>query len=399
MKTQIVIVGAGIAGLTLARALQLKEIDFQLYEQANSFEALGYGLQISPNVVRVLQKLGLEKKLEAISHRCFGFQLRSFSGDRTIASWQLNQNIPYYQCRRADLHQLLFNSIEDKSRIHFCQRLTDYQLQGDELFFSLNNESQKYSPRALIGADGVRSHLRTQLFPDYKPKYSGYFAFRAILPFTEKYRPLWGKATVWMGENHHVVAYPNENQQWGECWLNLVLVVKESRWQEEGWAIVADKSEIVERFGNKSSLLDNILEDLQKTDSICYKWGLFTHESLPYWCQGKVTLLGDAAHPMLPFQAQGAAMAIEDAYALAHFISQEKDIETALVKYQQLRKVRATKVQQTSRQNADIFHATGLGAIARDIGLTVASLVNPSLINLKTAWIYDYNIVAHLNLI
>lgn len=390
MEKDILIIGAGIAGLTLARALQLKGIDFQLYEQANSFEALGYGLQISPNVVRVLEKLGLAEQLEAISHRCFGFQLRSFYNDQIIASWQLNQTIPYYQCRRADLHQLLFDSIQDKSRIHFSQRLTDYLQQGDKLSFSLAHDSQQYPARALIGADGVRSHLRKSLFPNYEAKYSGYFAFRAILTFSEKYRPLWGKATVWMGENHHVVAYPNDNGE--QCWLNLVLVVKEEKWQEEGWAIIADKGEIIERFGNKSALLDNILQDLLKSEDICYKWGLFTHQPLPYWSKGKLTLLGDAAHPMLPFQAQGAGMAIEDAYVLAHFISEEKDIETAFIKYQQLRMTRATKVQQTSRKNADIFHSTGLGAIARDLALKLASAVNPSLINLKTDWIYNYDV-------
>ncbi|WP_324283023.1 FAD-dependent monooxygenase [Cyanobacterium aponinum UTEX 3222] len=392
MEKEIIIVGGGIGGLTLARALQLKGIDFQLYEQAKSFEALGYGLQISPNVVRVFQQLGLDKELETISHRCYGFQLKSFDSDREIASWQLNQTIPYYQSRRADLHQLLYDSIEDKSRIHFCQRLTDYHQEEESLYFSLENDPQKYSAKALIGADGVRSHLRKSLFPNYEAKYSGYFAFRAILPFSEKYRPLWGKATVWMGKNHHVVAYPNENKQIGKCWLNLVLVVREKNWQEEGWAITADKQEIWQRFGNKSPLLDEILQDLGKTEETCYKWGLFTHQPLPYWSKGKVTLLGDAAHPMLPFQAQGAGMAIEDAYVLANCLSLETKIETALFKYQQLRQERATKVQQTSRKNADIFHATGISAIARDIALGLAVTVNSNLINLKTAWIYDYDV-------
>ncbi|MBF2057979.1 MAG: FAD-dependent monooxygenase [Cyanobacterium sp. T60_A2020_053] len=392
MTKEIIIIGAGIAGLTLARALQSKGIGFQIYEQANSFEALGYGIQVSPNVVRVLQQLDLEKQLKAISHRCFGFQLRSFSGDNNIASWQLNQDTPYYQCRRADLHELLFNSIEDKSRIHFSQKLAEYEQKGENLSFSLANNPEKYPAQALIGADGAHSTLRMSLFPDYKPIYAGYFAFRSILPFTEKYRSLWGKATVWMGENHHVVAYPNDNQQLGQCWLNLVLVVKEERWQEEGWALEADKQEIIARFGNKSALLDDILTDLLNTSEKCYKWGLFTHQPLPFWSKGKITLLGDASHPMLPFQAQGAGMAIEDAYCLAHFISEEKNIEIAFCKYQQLRQERATKVQQTSRKNAEIFHASGLKAMARNLALNTVSKINPSLINLKTAWIYDYDI-------
>lgn len=392
MTKEIIIIGAGIAGLTLARALQSKGIDFQIYEQANSFEALGYGIQVSPNVVRVLQKLGLSQQLEAISHRCFRFQLRSFHGDNHIASWYLNQYTPYYQCRRADLHELLFNSIEDKSRLHFAQKLAGYEQKGDDLSFSLVNNPQQYSAQAIIGADGAHSTVRMSLFPDYKPTYAGYFAFRSILPFMDKYLPLWGKATVWMGKNHHVVAYPNHNQQLGQSWLNLVLVVKEETWQEGGWALEADKQEIIARFGNKSALLDEILTDLLNTPEKCYKWGLFTHQPLPFWSKGKVTLLGDASHPMLPFQAQGAGMAIEDAYCLAHFISEEKDIEIAFFKYQQLRQKRATKVQQTSRKNAEIFHASGLKALVRNLALNTVSNIYPSLINLKTAWIYDYDL-------
>ena len=133
MQEEITIIGAGIGGLTLAVALEKKGLNFQLYEQADSFEAFGYGIQISPNVVRVLWELGLEKQLENISHLCSGFELRSFNSDKTLAKWQLNNPIPYYQCRRADLHQLLFDSIQDKSRIHFSHRLESYQQKDNKI--------------------------------------------------------------------------------------------------------------------------------------------------------------------------------------------------------------------------------------------------------------------------
>ncbi len=212
MQDEIIIVGAGIGGLTLALALEQKGIDFQLYEQADSFEALGYGIQVSPNVVRVLRELGVKKQLENVSHLCLGFELRCFNSDKVLAQWKLNNDIPYYQCRRADLHELLFNSIRDKSRIHFSRRLEFYKQQDNQLLLHILNQEPVIA-KALVAADGVRSVVRQSLFPKHQAEYAGYAAFRAILPFQEKYLPLLGKATVWMGENHHVVAYPNGNEK------------------------------------------------------------------------------------------------------------------------------------------------------------------------------------------
>ncbi|MBE9221642.1 FAD-dependent monooxygenase [Cyanobacterium stanieri LEGE 03274] len=387
MSEKIAIIGAGIGGLTLALALEKKGIDFHLYEQANSFEALGYGLQLSPNVVRILQDLGMGKELEAISHRCLGFELRSFETDRTLAQWKLDSDTPYYQCRRADLHQLLYNSLQNKNKISFAQKLQSYQVKDEQITLNFQNQDS-VKVFALVGADGVRSHVRKTLFPQEKPQYAGYAAYRAILPFKTEYHSLMDKATVWMGENHHVVAYPNGNQN---PWLNLVLVVKNAQWQEQGWTIPADKQEIAKSFQNKSKLLNTILTDLVSNPEPCYKWGLFDHQPLPFWTQGKITLLGDSAHPLLPFQAQGAAMAMEDAYILARCIDQKNTIEEAFIKYQDLRLKRTAKVQQTSRNNADIFHATGIKAMVRDMGLGLISMVNGQLLNQKTAWIYNYN--------
>ena len=390
MSEKIAIIGAGIGGLTLALALEQKGIDFHLYEQANSFEALGYGLQLSPNVVRVLKHLGIGEELEAISHRCLGFELKSFESDRTLAQWKLDSDVPYYQCRRADLHQLLYNSLQNNNNISFAQKLQSYQVTGEQIVLNFDNQ-ESVKVFALVGADGVRSQVRQTLFPQEKPQYAGYAAYRAILPFQAEYNTLLDQATVWMGENHHVVAYPNGNQNQSQPWLNLVLVVKDAQWHEQGWTIPAHKQEIAQSFKNQSPLLNTILKDLVSNPEPCYKWGLFDHQPLPFWSQGKITLLGDSAHPLLPFQAQGAAMAIEDAYILARCIDQETTIEKAFVKYQDLRLERSSKVQQTSRNNADIFHATGMKAMVRDMGLRLISRVNGELLNQKTAWIYNYD--------
>lgn len=389
--SSIQIVGAGIGGLTLARALELKGINFELYEQADSFEALGYGIQVSPNVVRVLRKLGLEKQLEEISHHCLGFEVHSFDSDKILAKWKLNNNTPYYQCRRADLHQLLFDSIQDKNKIHFSQRLEDYEEKNDNLVLYFANHNPVIA-KALVAADGVHSLVRRSLFPEDEAEYAGYVAFRGILPFQQKYSLLLGKGIIWMGENHHVVVYPNGNPKVGKSWINLVLVMKEKDWNKHSWKISANKKEVAKHFSNHSFLLNEILNDMIASTEPCFKWGLFVHKPLSYWSLGKVTLLGDAAHPLLPFQAQGAAMAIESAYVLAKYIANEDDIEKAFVKYQQARIKRTTKIQQASKNNADIFHASGAKATIRNIVFNLLSNINPNLINQKTAWIYDYDV-------
>lgn len=396
METEIIIVGAGIGGLTLACALEQIGISFQLYDQAESFEALGYGIQVSPNAVRVLQKLKVASQLEAVSHLCLGFELRSFYSNQVLAKWDIDSNVPYYQCRRSSLHQLLFDTLQDKSRVHFSQKLESYT-QLDNQVSLVWQEGKTTTGKALIGADGVHSVVRRSLFPQYQVEYAGYAAYRVILPFRDQYRPFWGKATVWMGENHHVVVYPNGKEQNQRSWLNLVLVVKDTHWQEQGWTIPGDKKEIVAEFANQSEELQQILADLLTSPEPCFKWGLFRHQPLPYWSQGKVTLLGDAAHPMLPFQAQGAAMAIEDAYVLAQYLGSERDIPRAFIKYQQSRISRATQVQRVSRNNADIFHAAGPKAVMRDLALNLVSATVPSLLNQKTAWIYNHDINQDIN--
>lgn len=387
------IIGAGIGGLTLACALERQNFNFELFEQAETFEALGYGIQVSPNVVRILEALELTEKLERVAHRCYGFELRSFYSDKSLISWKLPQNQRYYQCRRADLHQLLFDALQDKSKLNFSAKLSNFARNNEAIALNFSNGTSK-TISALVGADGVGSQTRQQLMLDSaqtKPSYAGYAAFRAILPWRSPYSQLAGKATVWLGKNHHVVAYPNGNLEYGQQWLNLVLVIKEKQWQDEGWTIPVEKAEVAAEFRNQSRLLNQILQDLIDSPKPCYKWGLFERSPLSFWSQGKITLLGDAAHPMLPFQAQGAAMSIEDAYILAQCLKRNSEIHTAFQQYENIRYQRATRMQQTSRKNADIFHASGVKAIARDMLFQIAGLVAPNLMNLKSAWIYDYD--------
>lgn len=385
MNSEIAIVGAGIGGLTLALALEQKNISYVIYEQANSFEALGYGIQISPNAVHVLHALGLAEDLKSISHECKEFELRSFESDSVLANWRHKSAVPYYQCRRADLHALLFDGLKQKENVRFSQRVESFESDKDGVSLTLS-DGCTLRHTALVGADGVNSSIRKSIYPNTKPHYSGYAAYRAILPWSNNHDNLLGRTQVWMGANKHVVLYPN-----GKDWLNLVCIEKTDEVHAESWSHPVDKTVLKERFAN-SGLLGSMLKEFSDTSEPCFRWGLYEHEPLSKWSQENVTLLGDAAHAMVPFMAQGAAMAIEDAYVFANCLASCEKTPDAFIQYEHLRKKRATKVQKTSLRNADIFHASGLQRGVRDSVTKLVNAIRPQLFSQRTNWIYEYDV-------
>ncbi len=176
-----------------------------------------------------------------------------------------------------------------------------------------------------------------------------------------------------------------------EYWLNLVLIEKNSDWNEEGWTIPADKKIVVKQFRNNSKLLNEILDDLLKSPEACYKWGLIIHDPLPYWTEKSITLLGDAAHPMVPFQGQGAAMAIENAYVLANCFAKYKTPQAVFARYEILRKERATSVQDRSYKNGLIYHASGFKKMMRNMLFAYIHYVNPNFMAKRMSWLVDHD--------
>lgn len=148
---------------------------------------------------------------------------------------------------------------------------------------------------------------------------------------------------------------------------------------------------MIQTFYSQSPLFNAILHDIERQSAPCFKWGLFEHDPLPYWSKGRLTLLGDAAHPMLPFMAQGAAIAIEDAYVVAKYLTQTTDAAQAFQAYQQSRMARTAQIQHVSRKNADVFHASGSKAWIRNVMFSLVSAIRPSLIHQKYNWIYQFD--------
>ena len=391
MQNEVTIIGAGIGGLTLAKSLELKGIPFQLYEKSKSFEALGYGINVGSNVTRVMKALGLAEKIAAISQQVQRTEARTFESDKVLMSTKYQNEFPHYQCRRADLHELIYDAVQDKSCIHFSKKLVAYTHNEAGVLLTFEDGSS-IQAGAVVAADGVKSFVRHQMFPNQAEKYAGYLAYRAILPFQKKYQQLAGQATIWMGENHHVVCYPNGNERMRNYWLNLVLIEKNAAWNEEGWTIPADKKVVAKQFRNNSKLLNEILDDLLKSPEACYKWGLIIHDPLPYWTQKNITLLGDAAHPMVPFQGQGAAMAIEDAYVLANCFAKYKTPQEVFARYEVLRKERATSVQDRSFKNGLIYHASGIKKMMRNMLFSYIHYVNPNFMAKRMSWLVDHDV-------
>lgn len=361
LRQPVLIAGGGIGGLTCALAFARRGFDVHLFEQAASFGEVGAGIQLSPNCVRVLHALGLEERLRRIAFLPEGTQMRDWKNGRTIAANALGASVlatygfPYYHVHRADLMDALAGHAREQTNLQlhsgarceaFAQTASGVDLHVDE-----HTIQRHYHGALLIGADGIHSSIRAQLFGAAAPRFTGNVAWRGLVPAERLPRGLVDPvATVWMGPGKHFVHYYVR----GGALVNCVCVVEKAGWEVESWTQRGDHVELKRDFagwhGTVAALIDSMDADA------CFKWALFDRPPMPKWSDGRVTLLGDACHPTLPFMAQGAAMAIEDAAVLARCVDGADDVGKALTRYESLRRSRTSRVQLGSRGNAKLFH-------------------------------------------
>ena len=392
MTHPIIIAGAGIGGLTAALALSEKGHHVIVVERAAELAEVGAGLQLSPNACRVLVNLGV---LELLDQKAVAPQsLRIFSArsGNEITRIALGKQIaarygaPYLVIHRADLQHALFDKAKAQERISFrfnseiidCDRAPGADL---NCRIRLTNDLERISAKALIGADGVWSKTRNRIPGHAEAAYSGLTAYRATLPADEVDKAFLTDTGLWLGPNAHLVHYPIR----GGKEFNLVGLVPE-KWTEEGWSATANRQQFLRHFQKWSPRLTTLLE---KPDT-WLKWALCGVNANRPWTDGKLTLLGDAAHAMLPFAAQGAAMAIEDAAVLASlFPTTTNDISAVFKAYESVRKPRVIKVQQTAVENGRIYHLSGPMAFGRD---TVMRLMPPEKLSARQDWIYGWKL-------
>ena len=385
---QISVIGGGIAGLSVATALAQRGARVTVYEQAEAIREVGAGLQISPNGLRVLRALGLEAALAATSSLGRAVSLRRAESDREVARLDLNRldaDQKYYFVHRADLIALLLEGARAAGvQLRLLQRVTSVET-GPQPQINFETGASVTSD-LVIDASGLHSTLRAQLNGDAPPFFTGQVAWRAVVPNTQGRE---GDVQVHMAPGRHIVSYPLRS---GES-LNIVAVQERSQWAQEGWAHRDDPANLRAAFKDASPKVRDMLEQVQHV----HIWGLFRHPVAENWHGQNCAILGDAAHPTLPFLAQGANMALEDAWALCMSLSAEGSIESRLAQYQRTRRARVVKVIEAANSNAWRYHLRRTPLrFAAHVALGLGSRFAPGVMLHQFDWLYGYDITAEM---
>jgi 3-hydroxybenzoate 6-monooxygenase len=365
----VLIVGGGIGGLAAALALARKGIASQLIEQAPEFKEIGAGIQLGPNVFRMFGVLGLIEPISALAVFPNNLiMMDSITGEEVTRiplgdAFRKKFKQPYALIHRADLHTVLLDACRQTSLIKLdaSQKVVKVDETKDGIV-AQTESGRDYRGAALIGADGLWSTVRQMVVGDGKPKVAGHITYRAVLPTSdmpEKFR--WRDMVLWAGEKVHLVHYPLRT---GEL-FNLVAVFHSDRY-EEGWDSFGDPAELHERFAQTCEPVRTLLGKIESWRM----WVLCDRPPIKEWSRGRITLVGDAAHPMLQYLAQGAGMSIEDAVCLADRAeAAQGDYAAAFRAYQQARYLRTGRVQIMARVYGEFFHAAGVARELRNMML------------------------------
>ena len=364
---KILIVGAGIGGLVSALCLNKKGYEVEMYEQFEVLSELGAGVQLSPNATRVLDYLELTDDLKPHIFEPRSFQFLNYKTEKIISKRELGLKIqddfgfPNFDVHRADLQKVLLNKVEEEGiKILTNMKVIDVGNEENKAYIKINEE--KIKADIVIGADGIHSVVREKLFEKKESSFTGNVAWRMLIPVDSLPRDLiLPDTTVWLGPKKHFVSYHVS----GGKNLNCVCLVEQDGWTNESWSERGNIEDLREVYNGWNQTIETLLKIANP--NTLYRWALHDRPPMKQWSKGRIILLGDAAHPMLPFLAQGAAMAIEDGAVLADCISSYKDNEKSLKYFEQIRKPRTSFVQLAARRNAKILHLSGLAAFFRNI--------------------------------
>jgi salicylate hydroxylase len=384
---RIAVVGGGLGGLAAALFLRRAGLQATVYEQAPQSSEVGAGIVVAPNMVRPLARLGLVERMEAFAPRLeAAWEFRRWQDGRVLSVQAMGlacerlYGAHCYVAHRGDMLGLLREALPPAT-LQLDQRCAALRQDADGVELTLagrNGGSRSVRADVVIGADGIHSAVRPFVVQDEPARFSGLCAFRCLVPAEAApgmaLRPV---QTLWLGPGRHFVHYPIS----GGRLVNVVAIVPAGEWRDESWTAAGDVADLVRVFADWDERVLQLIAAARQTR----RWALFDREPLARWMQGCVALLGDAAHPMLPFFAQGSAQAFEDAEALAACLqgAGPADVPAALQRYEALRRPRATQVQLMSRGRELRNHLPdGPEQRQRDAELAVGDPLRQS------AWLY-----------
>lgn len=385
----LIIAGAGISGLTTALCFSRAGFPVHLIERAGHFVEVGAGLQLSPNASRILIALGVDRLLDSALGKPQALLVRNARSGRVLVEMPFGETAlqrwgaPMWVSHRADLQNALLVLVREEKNITLSpgSQVEDIQDSRDKVSATLVHESARHRVESplYLAAEGLWSPMRIKLEGGQGPRFSGRSAYRATVPMAGIPAPLRRNATgLWLGHRAHLVHYPLRGGQL----VNIVAIVSDNQAGEE-WAAPASAAEVSRRFDDFALPARELLA----LPESWLRWPLYTRPPLRRWPGERVVLMGDAAHPMLPFLAQGASMAIEDAAVLTRCLVEGRTVENALARFKNERTPRVARVQSEAERNGRIFHFGGPAALARD--MTLAAL-GPTGLAAQYDWLYGF---------
>jgi 2-polyprenyl-6-methoxyphenol hydroxylase-like FAD-dependent oxidoreductase len=383
---RIAIVGGGIGGLAAALCLRRAGLAATVYEQSPEVREVGAGIVVAPNMVRPLAALGLAEKLPAFAVRLdAAWEFRRWRDGRVLSVQTMGEECerlygaPCYVAHRADLLALLQEALP-REQLRLGHRLVGIEQDAGEARLSFAGQGT-VAADAVIGADGIHSAVRHIVAPQVDARFSGLCAFRCLVPADKApamaLRPV---QSLWLGPGRHFVHYPISAGRL----VNVVAIVPAGDWRDESWMADGEIADLAREFGGWDERVHQLIVSAASTK----RWAMYDRSPLDQWSAGRVTLLGDAAHAMLPFFAQGAAQAIEDAVVLAGCLERAAagTVPAALRRYEEIRRPRAGQVQAMSRGREVSNHLPdGPAQRARDARLAGGDPLRDS------AWLYGYD--------
>jgi salicylate hydroxylase len=392
---RIAIVGGGIAGLAAALALERRGVEAIICEQSPTLSEIGAGLNLTPNAVKALRALGVEDEVNAIASGSEFLNIRSWKSGRYISRMRRGDfrqkfGAPNLSVHRADLLGVLSGALKTTD-IRVGKRCVAVE-EHDRGMMARFADGSEVEADIIVGADGIHSAVRRSLFGADAPRFTGCICWRGMAPANAVPRGInIQDGALWMGPHGHVVHYPVRR---GEL-LNIVAHFDSDAWTEESWTRECDVSEPISTYAGWNAELTRLYPCSERW----YKWALYDREPLERWSRGRATLLGDSAHAMLPYLGQGAAMAIEDAYALAAMIArQPDDLDRALAAYERIRAPRAKAAVLGSRARAKENHLPSRFAqIKRDLKFALRERFGRDNTAFQVGWLYEYDIGQELD--